>query len=530
MHAQILKCLASVKPGRRIAIFTLGNRLRFIQGFTSDPAVLVAALNRPKSGTGPQASPLLRSNAQDTAEQTALAQIAEAQQANPSPALEEALQRLQQFQAEEATFQNDQRMRMTLDALQQLGRYLAGIPGRKNVIWFSGAFPLTLLPNAELSDSFSVQREYGALVRKTDDLLAAAEVAIYPIAAEGLATDKFFAADQVATGFTSASQPGQPAPPTVQPIQQQALNSEVGHLNSGTLERNADHTTMEQIAKETGGEAFFNTNGLNDALDRVADHGSSFYTLAFTPSNGSADGRFRKLQVKLLKGADGGGARLAYRRGYYAFGAPASQTAIKPSSDPLHPFMGPGMPESTQILFAMRIKPGGEVPLSGADPSPELVKHSTPTFDSNGRIRALVHTDVEPGEPGYVAVHAGDNPKLKGKLTRYSVDFVIAARGLQLEPTPNGGRRGSIESTLVVYDREGRPVNWLVRQLDLSMDAARYEQVRANGINFRLDIDVPKDGVSLRSGIYDLSSDLAGTTEVSLDRVLVGRAPGLKAR
>ena len=62
------------------------------------------------------------------------------------------------------------------------------------------------------------------------------------------------------------------------------------------------------------------------------------------------------------------------------------------------------------------------------------------------------------------------------------------------------------------------------------MDAARYAQAQANGVSFRLPIDAPKGGVSLRSGVYDLESNLAGTMEVPLQSVLVAQTPGLKAR
>ena len=41
---------------------------------------------------------------------------------------------------------NDLRVKTTLEAFQDLAGYLAGIPGRKNVIWFSSAFPLVLFP------------------------------------------------------------------------------------------------------------------------------------------------------------------------------------------------------------------------------------------------------------------------------------------------------------------------------------------------------------------------------------------------
>ena len=40
-----------------------------------------------------------------------------------------------------ANMQANQRVGMTLQALQILARYLAAVPGRKNLIWFSSAFP-----------------------------------------------------------------------------------------------------------------------------------------------------------------------------------------------------------------------------------------------------------------------------------------------------------------------------------------------------------------------------------------------------
>jgi hypothetical protein len=259
------------------------------------------------------------------------------------------------------------------------------------------------------------------------------------------------------------------------------------------------------------------------------DHGARFYTVTYTPTNPASDGLYRKIAVKVTPPNSGGGYKLDYRRGYFAADAKTVEAAeIKPGDDPLHPFMGPGMPVSTQILFALRVK-AGPVPTI-LDPTPELEQHSAPTFSATGKVQMATHTDVVPGYQNSTFAHAGDNPKLKGKLTRYSVDFVIAAHGLQLDPGANGSRHGSIESTLVAYDREGRPVNWLVRQIDLNMNPAQYARVQQNGVNFRLEIDVPKDAITLRSGIYDLGSSLTGTLEVPLTSVLVGQAPGLKPR
>ena len=535
VRQQMLNFLRTSRPGRRIAIFTLGTKLRFVEGFTDDPAVLAAALNNSQNGSSPRSSPLLLSTSENDANQQTEGMLYNNFAANPSNVNLLSLQSVQQFQAEQATFKVDERMHLTLEAMEELSRYLAGIPGRKNVVWFSAGFPLVLFPDPDLQDSFVIEREYERQVRRTDALLSAAQVAIYPVDAGGNRTDSLYDAEPgfngkinmqeaVATVVTRSGQA------QTQSAGEQALNAEKDTLQKGAVQRNAEHTAMDVIARDTGGEAFYNNNGLDDAVDRVMDHGARFYTVTYAPANPANDGRYRKIAVKVTAPNSGSEYKLAYRRGYFASGGRVAEAvAVKPGEDPLHPFMGPGMPASTQILYAVRIKPGPAT--TTIDSSPEMQQHSAPAgSDAFGRVQMATHTDVVPGFENSAPTHAGDNPKVKGKLTRYSVDFVIAANGVQIDAEANGTRHSSIESTLVAYDREGRPVNWLVREIDLNMSPAQYEGVRQNGVSFRLDIDLPKEAVTLRSGVYDLGSSLTGTLEVPLSSVLTGQAPGLKSR
>jgi hypothetical protein len=74
------------------------------------------------------------------------------------------------------------------------------------------------------------------------------------------------------------------------------------------------HATMEQMAQDTGGHAFYNRNDLKLAMQRSIDLGSTYYTLAYTPSNSEYDGKLRHITVKLARKD----AHLAYRREYYA--------------------------------------------------------------------------------------------------------------------------------------------------------------------------------------------------------------------
>ena len=221
---------------------------------------------------------------------------------------------------------------------------------------------------------------------------------------------------------------------------------------------------------------FYNTNGLNDALTRVVNNGTRYYSLAYSPSNPKMDGKYRRIQVKLLKGKD----TLAYRRGYYADDLEAVlATGQKPETDPLLMLMGRNLPEYSQILYKIKVLP--------SDPQPA--------------------TD---------APRIGSNPDLKGPFIRYGVDFAISPQDLKFEATPDGARHGNIEIVLLAYDREGKPLNFVVTKGDVNLDAKLYESVQKVGLQIHKEIDVPKEYIYLRTGIYDLKSNAAGTLGVPL--------------
>ncbi len=48
------------------------------------------------------------------------------------------------------------------------------------------------------------------------------------------------------------------------------------------------------LAKSTGGQAFYDTNGLKDVLERVTEQGMHYYTLSYTPTNTKMDNRYRQ--------------------------------------------------------------------------------------------------------------------------------------------------------------------------------------------------------------------------------------------
>jgi hypothetical protein len=57
-------------------------------------------------------------------------------------------------------------------------------------------------------------------------------------------------------------------------------------------------------------------------------------------------------------------------------------------------------------------------------------------------------------QPGPSSERAGDNANLKGPVTRYAVKFTVS---------------GKLETTLVGYDRDGKPLNWMARMIQFAL-------------------------------------------------------------
>jgi VWFA-related protein len=457
VRSQLTRYLKTVQPGTRLAVFVLTSRLRMIQALTTDSAVLLAALSDKKSGADSQQSLLLLPPTEIDSDQEQNAELAGNLAGETELAIDAMTHRgLGQVKL----LQTESRIEITLRAMQQLAHYLAGIPGRKNVIWFSSSFPISIFPNLLSPEAFDAVRMYEEEMRKTANLLAAAQVAIYPIAAEGLVSDALYEANGAKIGQTRASQ----------------MNQDL----SDTRDRNSNYFSMEVLAENTGGKAFYNTNELKDALARAINYGSHYYTLTYTPTE-KKDGKYRRIQVKLSEGR----YKLAYRRGYYADSAQNAKAKKEQQvTDPLLPLMKRGLPDFSQFIYKIRVVS------SSSPPAPE-------------------------------AAHAGENMNSKGPFTRYSVDFAVLVDDLKLETTPDVVRIGNIEVALVAYDRDGNALNLVVGKPEISLKPQTYAAAQMAGVQLHYEIDVPKgaltkDDVFLRAGIYDLRSSNVGTVEIPL--------------
>jgi VWFA-related protein len=467
VRRQMIQYLGKIAPGTSLSIFTLASRLRMVQGFTTDVPALVKAFQSPKAG--PQQSVVLEPQNDKILDGMNL-DIANTPWLSP-----EALPAMAQFQADLTAFQADLRVKMTLDAMEQLARYLSAIPGRKNLIWFSGSFPLALDPDDSLRSPFQAMRSYSEQMKEAAELLAAARVAVYPVDARGLMT---MPASDASYSFAA---PNMVSGTKTQGLKNSAVSqpSSVARDNKNFLrELQTSQEGMKQIAEQTGGQAYINTNGLKEAVAHAVENGSSYYTIAYIPTARNFNGQYRKIQVR----ADNGSYQLAYRQGYYA------DPPDKPSAN-LPGVIGPmtaatlhGAPPATQILFQARVLPAADPIFQGAK---------------------------LPDTPGEIAA------KLKS-AHRYVVDLIVDARSLAFSELPDGVHLTRMEFALVAYDAEGNRANYLNPTYEMKIQPSQFAQTRANGIRLRWALDLPTGQVYLRIAAHDLGSGRTGSLEVPL--------------
>ncbi len=324
---EMLKFLAGMPPGQTVALFALNSHLNMIQGFTGDSKVLVAAaksLLLNNSG-----SHLLTTEEEHQNSEISAANQAAAAGRDPSQGAASGI--LNALGTEE-DFQNDVRVRITLQAIAALARAVAGYPGRKNLLWLSGRFPFRLDP--EFNRPGQARYFYGNsdAVLETAALLAASQTAVYPIDVVGLEVN----------GLSIS------APSTFTGVQQGQIE---GATNRQVTARWDRQEAMSDLARETGGRPFYGSNDLKSAMLRSLQEGTNYYTVAYVPANSKWDGKYRKIGVKIARG----GVYARYRSGYYA--VVAKEDSGNETERMLVSAMQPTLPESTMLLLRVRVLP-----------------------------------------------------------------------------------------------------------------------------------------------------------------------------
>ena len=425
---QLLKFALSKPLGTRFAVFVLSDGLYLVQGFTEDRNRLADAVD-PKNPHSHLPRIFLYAD-------------------NYRPAIS------------------------TPRVLMGIAKFLSGLPGHKNVLWISEAFPSAIMPSA---DPGSEGRSISDEVKEATDALARGQIAVYPVDVRGAAV----------TGASASKIGGV---------------SQASSENSADYALNARHMTEQEIADATGGRAIYGTNDLSTALAEATETGGHYYTLTYSPSNQNYNGKLRHVHVEL----DKRGYHLAYRRSYYGNPGPSAPETIggfrlaselepfqlSQVADSLYSNMQHGAPLAHQLLFRAHIH-----------------ALSAPAKATREQMASLAD------QPAFFRERHQNRPAKPLhpiQLQTYQIDYTVAAR------------YPALEVAAAAFDAEGRMVNGIVQRA--AEDTTHAPVVRHDGI-FRLQqkFDVPMTAVSVRIAVRDVATDNVGALEVNLPLVPEGK-------
>jgi VWFA-related protein len=187
--------------------------------------------------------------------------------------------RLERATKESGEYQLDVRARATALAMEALAQRLAGLPGRKNIVWLSSRYPFSLDIYSESDLVGEIEPETVRQIERASIALTDANVAVYPVNAGGSGT---------------------------------ILDQQMGLTRS--------------IAQATGGRAFPQSNDVAGAIREAAQDTAVTYTLGFYTSVSGIDGEFHELEVD-VPAID---VETRHRGGYYARPGPGTEGGAPP--------------------------------------------------------------------------------------------------------------------------------------------------------------------------------------------------------
>jgi len=337
--------------------------------------------------------------------------------------------------AVQTTIEGWTRQWLTTDAMDEIAVYVSGIKGRKNLIWFTPGMPLMLLRDGGYGWH---NMEMGPVHRLMDayELLTRAQVAICPIDPRG-------------------------------------VGPRMGMVS----------LLAEEVAAQSGGTAYYNTNDLAAAVAKAVANGAEYYTLSYIPPGKKDDGHWHTIHVDV----DRPGVRLVYRTGYDSED-PLAANAVAP---------GPGL---KQAVMAGRAMTGAEmqfdvklVPNPPADGADVAAEEKPPAA---GR-RVLPKQGAAPG----------------GK---YGLLYEVPVGQIAFTLGADGMRIGSLEFDVAVYGANGAMTNIASEKVRLPLSSEEYEEFVKMPFHYFQQLEVPVGKAMVRVGVLDDVSKKMGTMEIPL--------------
>lgn len=323
-----------------------------------------------------------------------------------------------------------QRRRASMSALKAVVDRVAQLPGQRLVAYFAEGFSMSGERGEPVTD------EIDAVTSRA----ARSGVVIYSVDAHGLAANPIF---DVSAGDFSAGA-------NVSALMSSYLASAVTESQNG----------MNALARDTGGEPFFNTNDINRALARALEENRVYYRIAYHSPEGD-EAKFRRVSLRVKNHAD---YKVRTQRGY-------------------------------------RVEPEAEAATASLTPQQKLVRAMLSPLPSSA-----IPVDAT---AGFYA----------GAADEAQVSFRAHVEGSRLDyqAQPNNAARVELEIITIVYDLAGRVVTSFPETFKTTLTARGVELTKLYGIDSVKRLSLKPGLYQIRVGVREPSTERVGTSSVVVE-------------
>ncbi|MGZ5434661.1 MAG: VWA domain-containing protein [Pyrinomonadaceae bacterium] len=331
---------------------------------------------------------------------------------------------------------------------------MKSLPGRKNMVLFSGGLPIFDSTQSQISVNgapVSIQetRSLGTSVTYLIQLLAdrasRAGVAVNTMDVRGLKASR---------GVSSFTDPGNEAKSGLGRFDSSGQTfgraPDLAIFDNVGLDTLTGHQGLEALSQATGGVSISNTNNFNEGLDRVISR-SRYYILAYRPTE-PFDGKFHKLQIKV----DRPGAKVYTRVGYVAKADEPAKSLTK---------------EQALIKAAMAPLAKRDVNVSGA-----IQYRFVPDN------RAMI-----------------------------DVNLRIDASELEFKQASDGKYQTTLDVVGFVVNRLGKTEVGFSQTLNASLTPEEYKRALTNGLGYTGQVQLDPGGYQLRVAVRETETGRLGT-------------------
>ena len=312
--------------------------------------------------------------------------------------------------------------RASLITLREVAERMSDLPGQRLLVMVSDGF--TLMDMGRGMDTGDLESVTSRAARSG--------VVIYTIDAKGLQPPILFSA-------SIGNIPNDPR-----------INS---YLSAG--ERDLENG-LNALAKDTGGEAFFNTNDTAGAMGRALDNNKVYYTLAYYPTVEESEKKFRKITIKIRNHPE---YQVRAQRGYM----PADLTKKNREE-------AAKTPEHRFFNAIMAPLPRTDI---GVTAMPEFVEFP----EDDAQVSLQVHID--------------------GRTFSYNEE--------------NGRYRFEAEIVTMIFNSDGKRVDLKSEKIKGNLAAAQLEVVKQNGFRYIRRVQLKPGLYQIRVGVREAVNERTGT-------------------